>query len=199
MARVRGSITFTSNYESGISKPMDARMLVPSYEDLLNNENWLTSKGTPCCFNGMLVAVANTSNTTQNGLYMLFDASNSRKPNVTLETNWIKIGETSDISEFVTRIETIEQSLSEIAADLTSLDERVTVLESEDRTHTYGYRKDFPAVGQPNHIYRAEDQHRSYVYSGSEYLPIGDTIYEYWDLDGDDEPDVRVINGGSAE
>lgn len=199
MSRVRGSIPFSSNYEATTNKPMDARMLVPTYGDLLENSNWVTSKNAPCCFNGMLVAVADMHDTSRNGLYMLFDPTNNRRPNVTIEENWIKIGETSDIADFVRRIETIEQSVAELSSDVSSLDARLTTLESEDRTHTYGYRKDFPAEGIPNHIYRAEDQGRSYIYSVNQYLPIGDTIYEYWDLDGDDEPDVRVINGGSAD
>ena len=203
MARVRGSIPFSSNYEASISKPMDARMLVPSYDDLLDNTNWLTSKNTPCCFNGMLVAVANTTDTSKNGLYMLFDKENTRRPDVSIDANWIKIGETSDISDFVARIQTIESSITDITADIESLDARVDALETEERVHVYGYRHGFPENGILGHMYVATDEGRTYVFidsaEGKKYLHIADRI-DAEDTDGDPEtPEVRVIYGGTAD
>ena len=202
MSRVRGSISFSSNYEASISKPMDARMLVPSYEDLLDNNNWITSKETPCCFNGMLVAVANTKDTSKNGLYMLFDGTNARKPDVTVETNWIKIGETSDISDFVSRIQTIESSIAEITSDITALDARVSELErlhNEDNVERFGYRNMFPAVGVLNRIYIANDEKRTYIYTTEGYIHIADQ-FDTIDHDEDENtPEVRIIFGGTAE
>lgn len=189
MARVRGSIPFSSNYEASISKPMDARMLVPSYNDLLDNSNWLTSKNTPCCFNGMLVAVANTSDTSKNGLYMLFDKDNARKPNVTIETNWIKIGETSDISDLVSRIQTIETKITELSSDIESLDARVSDLEDEEKLHTYGYRSAFPVAGVAGHMYVAVDEKKTYVWFNDAYTPVGGSEYE----------ELAVIFGGTAD
>lgn len=188
MARVKGGVVVSTNYEVTSKKPMDARMLVPTYEDLLNKENWITSKGSACCFNGMFVAVANTSDTSKNGLYMLVDTASTRNPDVTVETNWIKIGETSDISEFVSRVETIEASLSELTEDLSSLDARVATLEEEEKLHTYGYRSGFPAEGESGHMYVAVDEKKSYVWFNQEYIPVSGSDYE--------EPDI--IYGGSA-
>lgn len=191
MARVRGSIPFSSNYEASISKPMDARMLVPSYNDLLDNSNWLTSKNTPCCFNGMLVAVANTSDTSKNGLYMLFDKDNTRKPNVTIETNWIKIGETSDISDLVSRIQTIETRITEVSSDIESLDARVSALENdEDTLHTYGYRSLFPVEGIDGHMYVAVDEHKTYVWYDNDYAVVGESL---------DNLTTYILDGGSAD
>lgn len=189
MSRVKGAVVVSTNYEVTSKKPMDARMLVSTYEDLLNKENWLTSKGSACCFNGMFVAVANTSDTSRNGLYMLLDKANTRNPDVTVETNWIKIGETSDISEFVSRVETIENSLRELTEDLSSLDTRVAALEDEEKLHTYGYRAGFPAEGESGHMYVAVDEQKTYVWFNDDYVPVGGSEYE--------EPDV--IHGGSAE
>lgn len=82
--------------------------------------------------------------------------------------------------------------------DLESFEERLAALEA-DHTHTYGYRKDFPTVGQVNHLYIAADTKRTYTYTNGKYLPIAES-FDYIDHDGDIEtPEVRIIFGGSAE
>ena len=82
--------------------------------------------------------------------------------------------------------------------DLESFEDRLTALEADHTITTYGYRKLFPEVGEVNHIYVAEDEGRTYVYSGGRYIHIADQfIHE--DTDGDNIPDVRVIYGGSAD
>ena len=81
---------------------------------------------------------------------------------------------------------------------LESFEERLTALEA-DRTHVYGYRKGFPAVGEHDHMYIAEDEHRTYMYVGDRYIHIADK-FDTEDHDGDSEtPEVRVIYGGSAD
>lgn len=81
--------------------------------------------------------------------------------------------------------------------DFESFETRIEKLES-DHTHTYGYRKDFPTVGEVNHLYIASDLKRTYVYSNESYLPIADQ-FDTEDHDNDpDTPNVRIIYGGSA-
>lgn len=197
MARTRviGEITRDSNYEVSIKKPLDARSLVKAYADLLNNDNWINAEGKSIAYNGMLVAVANTNDTSKNGLYFLFDVkctSSLKSPDVTSEDNWLKIGETSEISDFVERINQIDTELSDIK-------DRIDALENEERAHTYGYRKDFPEVGKQNHMYIAADEHRTYVFVGNKYLPIADQ-FDYTDDDNNPAtPEVRIIYGGSAD
>ena len=202
MARVPGTFTISSNYDVSVKKPFDARMLVPTYADLTLKSNWqiveTTSSGTTktsfIAYNGMLVAVADKTDIANSGLYMLFDADGGKNPDVEDVNSWLKIGETSDISDFVAR-------LSNIETELGNIDERLTVLENleaEEKVHTYGYRKDFPKDGQQNHMYIANDEHRTYVFVGSSYLPIADQ-FEYTNHDNDPEtPEVRIICGGSA-
>lgn len=186
MARVKGALIATSNYEVQVKKPLDARSLVPSYNDLTIKENWVKS-GTAqvIAYNGMLVAVANTSDTSKNGLYMLFDINCTtalKSPDVTVESNWIKIGETSDISDFADRVATIE-------GEIDSIEERLTSLESRSDVETIGYRANFPSTGEPNKLYVAVDEQKSYVWVNDDYLPVGGSDYE----------DPEVIYGGSAE
>ena len=82
--------------------------------------------------------------------------------------------------------------------DLESFETRLQALEAE-RTHVYGYRKDFPAVGERDHMYVAEDEHRTYIYADNRYIHIADK-FEEEDHDNDiNTPNVRIICGGSAE
>ena len=78
------------------------------------------------------------------------------------------------------------------------IEDRLTGLEA-DHTHTYGYRKDFPVAGELNHVYVAEDQKRTYIFTSNGYLPIADK-FDTVDHDNNQEtPEVRIIYGGSAE
>lgn len=82
--------------------------------------------------------------------------------------------------------------------DLESFETRLSALEAE-RTHIYGYRKNFPTIGERDHIYVAEDEHRTYIYADNRYIHIADK-FEAEDHDANpDTPEVRIICGGSAE
>lgn len=114
MSRTRGEFNMTTNYDVSVKKPFDARMLVPTYSDLLDENNWYkydpaTQSITTVwiAYNGMIVAVADTDNPISNGLYMLFDATNKKKPSVVAE-NWIKIGDLSDVESRLSALEAIE-------------------------------------------------------------------------------------------
>lgn len=204
MARVPGTFTISSNYDVSVKKPFDARMLVPTYADLTLKSNWqiveTTSSGTTktsfIAYNGMLVAVADKTDVANSGLYMLFDTDGGKNPDVEDINSWLKIGETSDISDFVARLSNIETELGNIDERLTALEN----LEAEEKVHTYGYRKDFPAPSeaQLNHMYIANDQRRTYIFVGGSYLPIADQ-FEYTDHDNNsDTPEVRILYGGDS-
>lgn len=109
MARTFGAKGVTTNYEISVRKPLDARLLVPSYEDLTSKANWLKEGSTSqiVAYNGMIVAVANTVDTAKNGVYMLFDAAstNLKAPNVTAEANWHKLVDFSDLTTITKNIE----------------------------------------------------------------------------------------------
>ena len=82
--------------------------------------------------------------------------------------------------------------------EMESFEERLTALEAE-HTHVYGYRKDFPLAGKRDHMYVAEDEHRTYIYADNRYIHIADK-FDTEDHDDDPEtPEVRIICGGSAE
>ncbi len=83
-------------------------------------------------------------------------------------------------------------------SSIDSFEDRLNALEAE-RTHVYGYRKDFPVSGTRDHVYVAEDEHRTYIYTEDRYVHIADN-FDSEDHDNDpDTPNVRIIWGGSAK
>ena len=90
-----------------------------------------------------------------------------------------------------------ECDISNDFTGLESFEDRLEALEAE-RTHTYGYRKDFPTVGVRDHIYVAADEYRTYIFADGRYIHIADR-FESVDHDNSLEtPNVRIIHGGSA-
>lgn len=82
--------------------------------------------------------------------------------------------------------------------DMESFEDRLTALEAE-RTHVYGYRKDFPITGERDHMYIAEDEHRTYMFANERYIHIADNFDSEDHDDNPETPEVRIIYGGSAE
>ena len=108
MSRMRGTFVDKNNYEVTAKRPYDARMLVPTYGDLTIKDNWLaldpnTNEVTTSlvAFNGLIVAVADKNDAEHSGLYMLYDRSGTKNPNVESIDNWVKIGETPVIVETI--------------------------------------------------------------------------------------------------
>lgn len=82
--------------------------------------------------------------------------------------------------------------------DLESFETRLQALEAE-RTHVYGYRSGFPAEGERDHIYIAEDEHRTYIYADNRYIHIADKFDTEDDDNNPNTPEVRIIFGGTAD
>ena len=153
MARVPGTFNISSNYNVSVKKPFDARMLVPTYADLTLKSNWqiveTTSSGTTktsfIAYNGMLVAVADKNNVANSGLYMLFDVNSGKNPDVENIENWIKIGETSEISELVSRLSSIETGLASIEMRLATLEKDKAVIR---RDNEYNFKNTTPKANE---------------------------------------------------
>ena len=188
MARVRGSFNIDSNYDIVAKRPFDARMLVPTYADLTIKDNWLALDAngdhttTLVAYNGMLVAVADKNDIESSGLYMLLDINAKKTPNVELEENWIKIGETSDIASFAERLSSIEEEIDSITARLDALEDTTGGVE------TVAYRANFPVPGTEGILYVAVDEQKSYVWVNNDYLPVGG-----------ESTQPEIIFGGTAD
>lgn len=178
--RIVGEFILDSNYDISIRKPLDARSLVPAYEALTIKANWVID-GKVAAYNGMIVAVANTSDVSKNGIYFLFDpacTSKLKSPNVEDVANWHKVGETSDISNLVTRITNIESELANIKDRLDTVEEK--------QTEVFAHFSTFPASGTEGKLYIDSVERKSYVWIDTiGYLCVG-------------EENPEIIYGGDA-
>lgn len=185
--RVLGAVTRDTNYEVSVKKPLDARSIVKTYDDLLNIDNWVNASGSPIVYNGMLVAVwLNLDDTSKNGVYFLHDSAviNAKgTPDVTKAENWHKLGEVSDLDGLAEQIASVQAELEEVKKDVEELQDSATVVREN--------RSDFPDVGDSGRLYIATAEAKTYVWVNNDYLPVGDGT-------GDDTVDIQVIHGGSA-
>ena len=157
--------------------PLDAKTLVKTYAELTNPATWTVNvdgTDTFVAYNSMIVGVwLNKEDTTKNGLYFLFDpavTSALKKPEVAKEENWHKLAD------------------ADLTDRLLAIDERLIALEEDSDVITYGYRKDFPSVGEVNKMYVAADEGKTYIWFNDDYLSVGGGEYE--------EP--SIIYGGDS-
>ena len=120
MARYTGKSTLSATYNVKDYRPLDTRMLVPAYSDLTLSTNWSIDGYGSIAYNGMIVAVgSNTADTSKNGIYYLFDASNPKagdEPDVTVEANWHKVAELNEIDSIKERILSLETNYATVSA-----------------------------------------------------------------------------------
>lgn len=105
MAREKGTVQTTNNYELKKAAPFDARMKVESKEALTLTSTWQLSNGEIWLFDGLIVAVATDTEESNNGLYMLLDAAN-----YTSEDAWMKCASNAQIEMLLEKINDIEVS-----------------------------------------------------------------------------------------
>lgn len=183
--RVLGAVTRDSNYEVSVKKPLDARSLVKTYDDLLNVDNWVNANGGPIVYNGMIVAVwLNTTDPTKNGIYFLHDSTVTNAkgtPDVTKETSWHKIGGIDDLPGLADQVTALQSELETIKSDVDDL--------QYSATEVVNLKADLPETGMPGKIYVVTEEAMTYVWYNNDYLPVGD---------GGDNKEIKIIHGGSA-
>jgi len=87
MSREKGNFNFSGNFEVLKKGPLDAKALVETYADLTNSVTWEDNDSLVWIYDGMPVSVANDSDPSKNGLYILKDAAN-----YTSTSSWEKLG-----------------------------------------------------------------------------------------------------------
>ena len=193
MGRYPGKTVINYTYNVNDYRPLDTRMLVPTYADLTLESNWLV-KGESNTYNGMIVAVgSNTADPTKNGVYYLFDAKKPGAddlPDVTKEENWHKLCNLADVNNIIAQ-------LSSIGGEIASLDSRLDAVEasmgeggnSTPSTSTVSKFSDLPEIGEENIVYIVEEENATYRWEAdtSKYLCIGR-----------EPPVIQIICGGNA-
>lgn len=150
MARRKGVVTVSTNYEVKIKAPFDARQLCDIKEDLTSPNSWAYSS----TYAGMLVSVANDPIAENNGVYFL------KVDEPTVESSWIKLFDENEFEKFQ---EQLEQDLSNYVTH-----EQVS-----------GFAKisvgELPEVGDEQTIYfrLLDGNWEEYIYHNNNFVLIG--------------------------
>jgi hypothetical protein len=162
--------------------PLDAKALVKTYAELLDTATW-TIDGKVAAYNGMITAVwLNKDDTSKNGIYFLHDVnctSALKTPDVTVETNWHKLGGIENLPGLADQISAIQNDLEKVKSDVDELQDSATVVME--------FRSQFPETGLPGKIYVAMKEATTYVWYNGDYLPV---------CDGGDNDEIQIISGG---
>ena len=86
MARRKGIVNVSTDYEVKIKAPFDARQLCNTKDDLINEDSWSYAS----TYVGMLVSVANDPVADNNGVYFL------KVDTPTDESSWVKLFDTEE-------------------------------------------------------------------------------------------------------
>lgn len=117
MARQIGTFFRDYNNEVVTRVPFDARLLVTDIADLTSENTWInpsTSKST--AYNGMIVSVANTTDTSSNGVYYFFDPNYTKLKGgtTTNSENWHKLCELTELNSLADRVAELEGKNPEV-------------------------------------------------------------------------------------
>lgn len=142
-------INISDQYKYTGRGPFDAKALVKDYATLLSKSTWTadgTADGNIIAYNGMITAVwLNKDDTTKNGVYFLFDplvTSTVKKPDVTVESNWHKFAELSDLTALSEQLAAMNTELAGIKTRLEALEADKVIIR---RDNEYNYRQKTPA------------------------------------------------------
>ena len=115
MARTKGLLPISGNFEPQVAEPFDARSRVETKADLLLLATWQAKDGNPYTYIGMVVTVYADATEENNGIYRL------KSSDYTQEGNWEKAGAgaTVDIDAIDTQLNTATET--ETATDTTVL------------------------------------------------------------------------------
>jgi hypothetical protein len=69
MARTKGTLALSANFEPQIAAPLDARYICSKKDDLILSTTWTAKDGTIYAYQGMITSVWNDGD--NNGVYQL--------------------------------------------------------------------------------------------------------------------------------
>lgn len=173
-----------NQYKYSGKGPVDSKALVKTYAELIDVATW-TLDGKVVAYNGMITAVwLNKDDTSKNGVYFLHDPNCTtalKTPDVTIESNWHKLGGIDNLPGLAEQISSIKSDLEKVQSDVDELQDSATVVKE--------FKSQFPEVGLPGKIYVAMNEAMTFVWYNGDYLPVGD---------GGDNEEIQIINGGNA-
>lgn len=114
-------------------------------------------------------------------------------PDQLIENGWYLTTDTAEVyvalkqESGTLQLKKLNECNIDIDFDFESFEERLSVLESQEKLHTYAEFSQLPSVGVVNHMYAVLDKNATYIYTSEGYVCVGNT-----------EDDYDIIHGGSA-
>lgn len=174
-----------NQYKYSGKGPVDSKALVKTYAELIDVATW-TLDGKVVAYNGMITAVwLNKDDTSKNGVYFLHDPNCTtalKTPDVTIESNWHKLGGIDNLPGLAEQISSIKNDLDAVKAEVDELQESATVIIEPGQQ--------LPETGTSGKLYVVLEDATTCVWHNGKYLPVGDGAAE--------EIEIQIIHGGSA-
>ena len=150
MARRKGVVTVSTNYEVKIKAPFDARQLCDVKEDLINPNSWVYSS----TYAGMLVSVSKDPVAENNGVYFL------KIDEPTVESSWVKLFDNIEFEAF-------QEQLAQDLANYVTQEQ----LSGYAKIH-FGER---PEIGDENTIYfnEVDGNIEEWIWYNNDYVIVG--------------------------
>lgn len=166
--RDRGTFNFSGNLEVKKDAPLEARSLVNSYADLVKPETWTDKQGGIWKYDCMLVSCKDRPGK----VYQLSPGADYTK-----ESNWILIGDTSELNNKVQEFIDSKGAPNGLA----SLNESGIIPSAQlpsyvDDVIEVDTFSNLPGTGESGKIYIVQDTNLTYRWSGTDYVEISKSL-----------------------
>lgn len=166
--RDRGTFNFSGNLEVKKDAPLEARSLVNSYADLVKPETWTDEQGGIWKYDCMLVSCKDRPGK----VYQLSPGADYTK-----ESNWILIGDTSELNNKVQEFIDSKGAPNGLA----SLNESGIIPSAQlpsyvDDVIEVNTFSNLPGTGESGKIYIVQDTNLTYRWSGTGYVEISKSL-----------------------
>lgn len=166
--RDRGTFNFSGNLEVKKDAPLEARSLVNSYADLVKPETWTDEQGGIWKYDCMLVSCKDRPGK----VYQLSPGADYTK-----ESNWILIGDTSELNNKVQEFIDSKGAPNGLA----SLNESGIIPSAQlpsyvDDVIEVDTFSNLPGTGESGKIYIVRDTNLTYRWSGTDYVEISKSL-----------------------
>lgn len=166
--RDRGTFNFSGNLEVKKDAPLEARSLVNSYADLVKPETWTDEQGGIWKYDCMLVSCKDRPGK----VYQLSPGADYTK-----ESNWILIGDTSELNNKVQEFIDSKGAPNGLA----SLNESGIIPSAQLPSHVDDVIEvdtfsNLPGTGESGKIYIVQDTNLTYRWSGTDYVEISKSL-----------------------
>ncbi len=166
--RDRGTFNFSGNLEVKKDAPLEARSLVNSYADLVKPETWTDEQGGIWKYDCMLVSCKDRPGK----VYQLSPGADYTK-----ESNWILIGDTSELNNKVQEFIDSKGAPNGLA----SLNESGIIPSAQLPSYVNDVIEvdtfsNLPGTGESGKIYIVQDTNLTYRWSGTGYVEISKSL-----------------------